>query len=59
MESMESVERIPVPASSFSSVWRLLEVGRPYRNDAMWQLHEDMVAAAAWEKQLGSKTARP
>lgn len=29
---------------------RLVEDGRPYRNDAMWQLHEDLVAAAAWER---------
>lgn len=29
---------------------RLVENGRPYRNDAMWQLHEDLVAAASWEK---------
>ncbi|CAE7403436.1 fadB [Symbiodinium sp. KB8] len=29
---------------------RLLEIGRPYRNDAMGQLHEDLVAAASWEK---------
>ena len=30
---------------------RLVEAGRPYRNDAMWQLHEDLVAAAAWERR--------
>jgi len=29
---------------------RLLEIGRPYRNDAMGQLHEDLVGAASWEK---------
>ncbi|CAK9114839.1 unnamed protein product [Durusdinium trenchii] len=29
---------------------RLVEDGKPYRNDAMWQLHEDLVAAASWER---------
>eukprot|EP00931_Biecheleriopsis_adriatica_P059754 TRINITY_DN35814_c0_g1_i1.p1 TRINITY_DN35814_c0_g1~~TRINITY_DN35814_c0_g1_i1.p1 ORF type:complete len:3403 (-),score=723.69 TRINITY_DN35814_c0_g1_i1:308-10516(-) len=28
----------------------LVDDGRPYRNDAMWQLNEDLVAAAAWER---------
>ena len=30
---------------------RLVEDGKPYRNDAMWQLHEDLVAAASWERR--------
>eukprot|EP00930_Biecheleria_cincta_P021490 TRINITY_DN1591_c0_g1_i1.p1 TRINITY_DN1591_c0_g1~~TRINITY_DN1591_c0_g1_i1.p1 ORF type:complete len:3401 (-),score=659.74 TRINITY_DN1591_c0_g1_i1:53-10255(-) len=44
--SMEGPENVSQAISFFH---RLVENGRPHRNDAMWQLNEDLVAAAAWE----------
>jgi len=39
----------PKKAASREFYKKLVEHGKPYRNDAMWQLNEDLVGAAAWE----------
>ena len=34
---------------------RLVQDGKPYRNEAMAQLQEDLLAAAAWERRAERK----